>query len=314
MDLSLEIMKEFFDNQFQTWPLANKNYETLKNVEEKEFQFNGFAIKVQYNPARIQSSAAKTDPTSILTRKCFLCPQNLPPEQKDMSYNEDYHIMVNPFPIFPIHFTVPTYKHTEQLIYGRYGDMLDLAKKLTSFIILYNGPKSGASAPDHFHFQAGIKGFLPIERDVLSIPKEIVYEVENLKVYSIKNNLRNSFLLDGNDKDSITLFFNRLYSLLELKPEDKEPMMNVFTWYESEKWVSVIAPREKHRPSFFYLENDENILTSPGAVDIGGTLILPLEKDFRKITSNDIENIFREVCISGEKIQVIIDKIKLNGT
>ncbi|MDR0866076.1 MAG: DUF4922 domain-containing protein, partial [Candidatus Symbiothrix sp.] len=183
MNLTTKIVKDLLCDQLEEWSLVKSNYEALKNVKSKEFQFDGFIIKVQFNPARIVSSAAKIDAKSIQERKCFLCPANLPKEQTGIPFGNDYQLLVNPFPIFPEHFTIPTYKHTDQLIIHRYGDMLDLAKSMDKYTVFYNGPKCGASAPDHAHFQAGIKGFLPLENEIGNIPKEVIYKTDELIVF-----------------------------------------------------------------------------------------------------------------------------------
>lgn len=310
MGLISERSRELYISQIQEWPLAKMNYDSLQKVKSKTFRFGNISVIAQFNPARMQSSSAKTDIQSIRERKCFLCPVNLPVEQKSIPFGEKYQVLVNPFPIFPIHFTIPTLEHTDQLIYDRYDYMLDLAKDLDEYVIFYNGPKCGASAPDHAHYQAGTKGSIPLEDDIKNVEKEVIYHSDKLEVFSLTDYLRNAFLIQSEEKERILHFFKFLYSLLELKDGDKEPMMNVFTWYERGKWSSCIFPREKHRPNSFYAEGEENILVSPGAVDMGGILIFPLEKDFVKITQQDIENIFQEVCISDRKMQIIIDKIK----
>ncbi|MFV0329455.1 MAG: DUF4922 domain-containing protein [Dysgonomonas sp.] len=309
MNLTSKIAKDLLRDQLDEWPLAKTNFDALKGVKSKEFQFDDFIIKVQFNPARIQSSSAKVDAKSIQERKCFLCPANLPKEQKGIPFG-DYQLLVNPFPIFPEHFTIPAYEHTDQLILNRYGDMLDLAKSLDKYTVFYNGPKCGASAPDHVHFQAGSRGFLPLEIEIENIPKEIVYRTNELNVFIIHNYLRNSFFIETKNKEQAIQFFKQLYSLLEIKEGDNEPMMNILTWYENGIWYSYIIPREKHRPACFFAEGDDNILISPAAVDLGGVFITPLEKDFNKITSGDIKGILKEICISNQKMRSIIEKLK----
>lgn len=310
MNLTSLKAKELLQSQLTEWPLAKANFDALNKVESKEFEFDGFTVRVQFNPARIQSSAAKVDAKSIQERKCFLCPNNLPAEQRGIPFGNGYQVLVNPFPIFPEHFTIPTFQHVDQLIFDRYGDMLDLSKSMDNYTVFYNGPKCGASAPDHAHFQAGIKGFLPLEKEIKEIPKETIYKSDKLSVYAIRNYLRNSFLIEATDKDLAVSYFKKLYSLLDLKEGDKEPMMNILTWYENDTWYSCIFPREKHRPNCFFAEGEANMLISPAAVDLGGVFITPLEKDFRKITPEDIKNILTEISIDNKKMQSVIDKLK----
>src|ERR1035437_1866816 len=164
MELSNQARKLISD-QKKDWDLARKNYDGLKKVKVKTFDFGHYKIEIQFNPERIVSSSAKVDAKSIEARPCFLCQKNLPPQQRGLAFDDDFIVLVNPFPIFPEHLTIPSIAHTDQRILGNFGSMLDLAEKLTDFVIFYNGPKCGASAPDHLHFQAGNKGFLPIEKD-----------------------------------------------------------------------------------------------------------------------------------------------------
>ena len=94
--------------------------------------------------------------------------------------------------------------------------------------------------------------------------------------------------------------FKTVYDSMELKPGDDEPMMNVLAWMEDGKWIICIFPRELHRPACYTAEGDQNILISPASVDLGGVFITPLEKDFEKITAEDIHAILSEVCISRQ--------------
>ena len=119
--------------QLASWETARNNYAALSGVRVKELNVNGILYKVQFNPARIVSSGAKVDAKSILERKCFLCPANLPPVQKGIPFGGHYNILVNPFPIFPRHLTVPELAHTPQRIATRFTDMLELAEALTDF-------------------------------------------------------------------------------------------------------------------------------------------------------------------------------------
>lgn len=310
MNLTSNTAKELLQKQLQVWGLAQGNYKDLSTVKSKEIQFDGFSITVQFNPARIQSSNAKVDAKSIQERKCFLCPANLPEVQEGIKYGEDYQLLVNPFPIFPEHFTIPTFAHTDQLILERIGDMLDLAKVLDAYSLFYNGPKCGASAPDHAHFQAGIKGFMPIEKDVKTITKEVIVEESGITLFALKNYLRNSFLIEATDKTKAVESFKKIYSLLEIKEGEQEPMMNVIAWYETNKWFLVVLPREVHRPKCFFAEGEENILISPASVDLGGVFITPQEKDFDKISAKDIQNILEEICLSDTKFNQIINQLK----
>jgi ATP adenylyltransferase/5',5'''-P-1,P-4-tetraphosphate phosphorylase II len=299
-------LNAFFQTQLAEWPLSAQNYEALKKVQTKDFAFDGFKVQVQFNPARIQSSAAKIDTKSIRERKCFLCQANRPLEQRMVPFGDEYQILVNPYPIFPRHLTIPSIGHVEQLISGRYGDMLDLAETLDDFVVFYNGPKCGASAPDHVHFQAGSKGFLPLEKDVRTVSRKVILPDEKTLFYSLENYLRAVFVMESSDKKSMLNLFDRFYTLLKIGKGEKEPMLNIVSWYEDRKWISCIFPREIHRPYCFFAEGEQNLLISPASVDMGGVFIAPREKDFEKIGKKDVEAILKEVCINfSRQIDII---------
>lgn len=306
------MIKTFFQEQLAEWPLAKQNYEALNRVRIKEFNLDGAVVRVQFNPERMRSSAAKVDAKSIQERKCFLCPANLPPEQRGVPFGRNYQILVNPFPIFPIHLTIPVMEHVDQLILGRYGDMLELAKVLDDFVVFYNGPKCGASAPDHFHFQAGNKGFLPLEKEVLTARKDVVLSTDDLLCYTLPDYQRNVIVIESARQDQLENLFRNIYATLEIKDGEKEPMLNLVCWFEKEKWITCIFPREVHRPACFFADGDDNILISPASVDLSGVCVLPQEKDFEKITADDIKTVFSEICISNIKLKQILKKRMMN--
>ena len=269
-----EKIQQLIEEQLNNWQLAADNYKALAQVKTKSLEVNGRLYKVQFNPTRIISSAAKVDAQSIRERKCFLCSNNRPAEQQGIVFENRYLLLINPYPIFPQHLTIPALEHTPQFISGRFEDMLNLAKELDNYVLFYNGPKCGASAPDHFHFQAGSKGFLPIQTDGKS---------------------RGEIRIESNDKQEVLSQFQEVYQSIELKPNDDEPMMNLLAWYNEEKWTVCVFPRKKHRPACYSANGEDNILISPASVDMGGVFITPLEKDFHKITAEDIAYILDEV-------------------
>ncbi|MPM06932.1 hypothetical protein SDC9_53235 [bioreactor metagenome] len=307
---NINMIKTFFQEQLAEWPLANQNYEALNRVKVKDFDLGGAVVSVQFNPERMRSSAAKVDTKSIQERKCFLCPANLPPEQRGIPFGRNYQILVNPFPIFPVHLTIPDMDHVDQLILGRFGDMLELAKTLDDFVVFYNGPKCGASAPDHIHFQAGNKDFLPLEKEVLSAKKrDLVVSTDELLCFTLPDYHRSVIVIESANRNEIEKLFKSIYGALEIKDGEKEPMLNIVTWFEQDKWIVCVFPREVHRPACFFAEGDDNILISPASVDLSGVCVLPQEKDFDKIRAEDIKTVFSEICISKEKLNEILKKI-----
>lgn len=297
-------IEDLFTQQLNSWPLLKNNYELFKQVQIKTMYVDGVRIIVQFNPSRIVSSGAKTDVQSIRERKCFLCLQNLPAEQEYIPFGDDYLILCNPFPIFPRHFTVPARQHAGQTIIGRLGDMLDLSKALDSYTVFYNGPRSGASAPDHMHFQIVTKNYMPIDSLDISQTK-LIQRKTNTGFYLLENYLRNGWIISSGDKEEVEASFIQICSLLEAPAGEVEPMMNVFCNYENKQWIIKIIPRKKHRPSQYFAEGEDKLLSSPGAADIGGVFITSREEDFRKVTPGLLCDIYEQVCFENDELKQI---------
>ncbi len=291
------------------WELAGKNYAALSEVHKKEFDFGHFQIHAHHNPGRMRSSAAKTDPQSIARRACFLCADSLPPEQKGIPFQNDYLILTNPFPIFPVHLTIPHLKHIPQRLEHFFADMLDLSRQLSGFTVFYNGPRCGASAPDHFHFQAGKKGYLLIEKEFNSLVEEhakAYFQKKDVEIYAVDNYLRRIIAIVSPNKNAIIRAFHFLYSSL-LEKKDVEPMLNVLAWYEEGVWKIIVFPREKQRPSHFFETGKNQIIVGPAAVEMGGILILPRHQDFEIIDHKIITEMYNEVTISSDDLNHMIN-------
>ncbi|MCU7496124.1 MAG: DUF4922 domain-containing protein [Ignavibacteria bacterium] len=307
--------KALLAQQKGSWELLSKGYKSLESIEVKNFEFEHFKIKVQFNPGRIVSSSAKVDPKSIKERKCFLCPDNLPGDQKGILYKDDYILLCNPFPIFNEHFTIPKTGHVPQEIKSSLPAMLELSRDLSRYYtVFYNGPKCGASAPDHLHFQAGDKGFMPIDSEYCGIRESLgrkIISCNDLQVFAIDRYLGKFFSFESSDSEAIVKAFNSFYNIFSATSPNtgEEPMMNILSFYEDAKWHVLVFPRAKHRPSYFFMEGDDNILLSPASVDMGGVLITPLEKDFNKITRENIVDIFRQVTLQDETFGTIAEKL-----
>lgn len=309
MDMNQKIERLFTD-QLASWELAGNNYAALSRVKTKELDVNGTHYKVQFNPARIVSSAAKVDTKSIQERKCFLCPEHLPNVQRGLPFKENYQILVNPFPIFPKHLTIPALQHTAQRIKDRFGDMLDLATCAEEYVVFYNGPHCGASAPDHAHFQAGSKGFLPIEQEWKNKKAGKIVTHKSATLSYLNDAPRATLILEATHREDAIALFNTVYDAMELKPGEDEPMMNILAWMENDRWIVCIFPRAQHRPSCYAAEGDANILISPASVDMGGVFITPLENDFEKLTATDIASILKEVCLDTNEFRKLRQRIK----
>lgn len=305
-----QTVNNLLTRQLASWETAHNNYAALSGVQVKELNVNGIPYKVQFNPARIVSSGAKVDARSIKERKCFLCPANLPPEQEGIPFGGHYQILVNPFPIFPRHLTIPEEAHVDQRIASRFGDMLDLARQLTDYTIFYNGPRCGASAPDHAHFQAGNKGFMPIEQDWRRQIAGKIADYGQATLWYLDDAPRATLVIESPERETAVRLFDLVYRSLDVKPGEEEPMMNVLTLFENGKWIVFIFPRAKHRPACYTAEGEDNLLNSPASVDLGGVFITPVEKDFRKITAEDVAQILSEVCLSPTDFHRLRQRIK----
>ncbi len=290
--------------------MAQDNYAALSGVRTKELNVCGIPYKVQFNPARIVSSGAKVDARSIKQRKCFLCPENLPPMQQGIPFGGHYQILVNPFPIFPRHLTIPETAHVPQRIAARFGHMLDLAQALPDYTVFYNGPRCGASAPDHAHFQAGSRGFMPIEKDWRGQVADKIACYKNAVLWHLDDAPRNTLVIQSPSKDAAEELFGIICRALPMMPGQEEPMMNLLAAHEAGQWTVFVFARAKHRPACYAAEGDANLLSSPASVDLGGVFILPVEKDFVKITAEDIAGILGEVCLSAAESAQLRQRIR----
>ena len=299
----------FIAAQLAEWPLAAANFKALENVEVKEIGMPGMTMKVQFNPARIVSSGAKVDAASLKARKCFLCEANRPSEQYGIEWGGRYTILVNPFPIFPRHLTIPDNSHTDQRIKGRMADMVRLATELKGYTVFYNGPKCGAPAPDHMHFQAGNSDFLTLGEAVENAVLETVSECDGA-VLSLATGLPlNVFVIDSTTPESAEKLFDRLYEALPLNEGETEPMMNVLSYATAAGVRTIVIPRKKHRPSFYGTEGSDCMLLSPASVDMGGVFITPRREDFERLDADVISRVFDELCLSKAETDEVASRL-----
>ncbi len=284
-------ISSFLDRQWELWPEARSHFDDLKRLFIKKMQISGIEVQVQFNPKRAFSTHAKVDNLSVSRRPCFLCVENRPSGQIDVPW-KNYSILINPYPILPYHLTIADKMHVGQTIDGRITDMLALAKYLDGFLVLYNGSRCGASAPDHFHFQAVEKGYTALEQmadRLFTHEKAIQLEIAGFSGRQI--------WLTGNDTDEISSCFGEIYKKYQRKGSDDEPMMNIFCRYTDNLWQLCMIPRRKHRPDCYFAEGDTQMLISPGALDMAGVVVTSRKNDFDRISSSELEQIYREVAI-----------------
>ncbi len=300
------------EQQKATWEIARRNFGALTQTQTRNFDFGHFTITAQFNAERIRSSAAKTDAKSIKERPCFLCLENLPEEQKGILFNNQYLILINPYPIFSQHYTISSLLHKPQQILSHFSDLLDLSREMSGFTIFYNGPRCGASAPDHFHFQATGSGNLRIEKEFEFLTdkySEVLEQDEKMRIIAVQNYLRKFVAIVSSDKKIIKEKFEQIYRLLDIN-DGEEPMMNVLCNYIGNRWRVIIFPRAAQRPSHFFRDEGRKLLVSPAAVEMGGVLVLPREVDFRRITKKEVVEIYEEVSISTEKFNALKNSLR----
>lgn len=299
---------DLFAAQEAAWPAMRDNYASLGGVRVRSLDVHGVPYRVQWNPARLVSSAARTDAVSVAARPCFLCAPQRPPEQTSIPFAERYDILVNPFPIFPRHLTIAATSHTEQRIADRIDDLLALADALDDFVVFYNGPRCGASAPDHAHFQAGSRGLLPIEAGWRSQITGPIARCGDAMLWCFDESVRRAWVIEapGAAGDAAELF-RAVYRSLPCEIGSDEPMLNVLAWRDAGVRVVVIFPRARHRPACY-----PSLLSSPASVDLGGVFILPQRKDFEAIDVDDVAQILDEVCLPRDEYRHTCIRIPLN--
>lgn len=303
-------ISRFFNRQLEVWTDARHRFRDLKHVETRQFSDQ---LKLQWNPARIVSTGAKIDKKTLGERPCFLCDKNRPKEQMSKQIDEKFHLLVNPFPILPFHFTIPARKHQPQLIYKNYGEMHRFISLHSDLMVFYNGPKCGASAPDHLHFQAGTNGILPLQTNWQRLSRnltDIISLNDEEKISVVRDFIVPAFVIISKSAESDEALFRRLYKAMPQRGDETEPMMNIISWRKGEEFISVVIPREKHRPEAYFAEGDAQFVVSPGALDMSGLIITPREEDFRKLTEEKALSLLQECGVSEEKMNTIIAKLK----
>jgi glycosyltransferase involved in cell wall biosynthesis len=328
------LANKLYDEQLPMWKEAQERYEKLANVVTAEMETNGCKLVAQYNPARIVSTGAKVDAESIKQRPCFLCEVNRPAEQISSPLLKKYYLLLNPNPILPKHFTIPLRHHRKQQIFDYYEDMMEITSQLKEMFVFYNGPKCGASAPDHMHFQAGSRGVVPLERDwnklykpnlsrIWPISEEEYLEAvkmdmvaDSTGVFSLRNYLCPGIVIITRTPHANKVLFEKVYRSLPINEDEYEPMMNIMAWSQSnaadgyERIVSVILPRTKHRPDCYFKEGKEQVMVSPGSLDMGGMIITPRKEDFDQMNAELAKSIIQECGMSLDAELGMVMKFK----
>ena len=306
-------ISRFFNRQLEMWEDARHRFRDLKHVEVRQLSDQ---LKVQFNPARIVSTGAKIDKHTLGERPCFLCERNRPKEQMTKQIDDHFQLLVNPFPILPVHFTIPATKHQPQSIYRHYGEMHRLLSLHSELMVFYNGPKCGASAPDHLHFQAGTSGVLPLQTNWQRLSRNLTDVIslnDEEKISVLSDFLVPAFVIISKSEDSDEELFHRLYRSMPMRGDESEPMMNIIAWRKGDEFISVVIPREKHRPDAYFAEGEAQMMVSPGALDMAGLIITPREEDFSKINLDKATALLCECGISTEKMEAVVSNLKASA-
>lgn len=299
---------KFVGDQLSQWPLACSNFRALKDVKVREVEVGGLTVKLQFNPARMISSAAKLSKAEIAKRRCFLCRENRPAEQIMLKFEgrkgKKYDILVNPYPIFPDHLVIAKAKHTDQSIWHRYVDMLDLARKYTGYTFFYNGHKSGASAPDHHHFQGAPKGLMPLENDVNDCINnddctlEYLTSVQDARLYHYDRFTTGVFVLRAETAKSAAKLFYRLLDCADVPEGEPEPLFNLFSWWSDGEFRSIVVFRRSHRSHHYFSDGPDHLTMSPGCADMAGVFIVPVPEEYEKLTPELLTEMVEEVSVA----------------
>ena len=309
-------MAAMWDQQVREWPRLAEGLASLRAAERRSFELGGSQILVQCNPARAVSASAKVDAASLAARPCFLCGSNLPREQCAVVYRQDWLILCNPAPILEPHYTVASVRHEPQRLERALPAMLSLARDLEGrYTVFYNGPRAGASAPDHLHLQASKAGALPFEKELIrqlcgGNGDWIDWVCSNgVRVGTTRNGRRAAVIVISGSIESTMSGVGRVLEVLgSIRPADPEPMVNLFATYADESWVTWLFPRAAHRPSVYGLTPDA-FLISPGAIDLAGELIVPRREDLQRLDEARIRAVYDEVLLPAEQMQALRSRL-----
>lgn len=291
------LAKTLLQQQIATWPTLREAIAAFSQVEYVGFNVKGSEVLTQFNPKRIVSAEAKVDAATIGQRPCFLCPENLPEEEKGIAFGHSYVVLCNPFPVLRDHLVVASRAHTPQVISGNFSAFLDLTRDLgEGWFTLYNGARCGASAPDHLHFQACSSRRVPLFDDMAFFsPQKMANGISLMLAPEYRLNF---VAARGSDRNPLIVWFNNAVKLLsEVTGATEEPMINLIATYRDNQWTIFVFPRAKHRPDCYFAEGEKQLLVSPGAIDLAGVMVVPHPDHFARITAEDLEQIYAEVTL-----------------
>ena len=324
-NIDSESLQRFVDRQLDHWDDARLRYRDLYGVRTRRLEHSRQELElcVQWNPARIVSTGAKMDKKTIAERPCFLCVKNRPQEQDVKAFDNKLDILLNPYPILPTHFTIVARKHQPQQIRDVYYEMHRLLERYPTLMVFYNGPRCGASAPDHLHLQAGDGTVLPLIREWGRLSRNlcpIAMVNDREGVYEVADYPSHLLLIKSRGRDNDERMFRMVYDALRTavteteSEKGEEPMMNIVSWRQDDDFLTAVFPRRRHRPVCYEAEGEAQMIVSPGALDMAGLLITPRQSDFERMTAARAVELLREVTVSDMDMEAVTRSIRQSLT
>lgn len=295
-------LRSFIRQQRATWADLEAAQQALETSLHRTLRLPDSEVELQCNPGRTRSTTAKVASEDVAQRPCFLCPENLYPEQLALPFSTDWLILNNPFPIFTDHLVVSSADHADQLLETALPVMVEFVDTFEgTFSAFYNGARCGASAPDHLHFQACPANKLPLERQL----RPLLDKPQEETPWHLKTlDNRGIGLCRTDSARALLEHLRAMYAHLNLKAEPGcEADLNLIIFGCPGKIAAAVLPRRAHRPACFFASGDDQCVISPGAVDVGGLAILPRQQDFERMTAEKMLSIYQEVCLPADVIQ-----------
>lgn len=295
---------KFVHDQLSVWPAVAAKYRALKSTRTRTLSLRGMLVTLQSNPGRLP----------IFDHGCPLCEENYMEHQHTLPFEgrkgRKYNILVNRAPIFPNHLVITRDIHAPQTIWHRFPDMLDLAAQLENYMVFYNSPNSGTTVPQHAHFQACPKGYMPLERVTERLlravragetPQELrfITSVRDAQLFHYQKFNRGVFMLRATTAKSMAKLFYRLLDCLNLLAEETEPRFNAFTYCSEGEFRALVTLRSASKPQCYYAEGEAHFAISPGAADMAGFFVVPEEGDFDRLNADVLTQIYDDVTLSA---------------
>jgi hypothetical protein len=280
-----------FNEQRKNWPALRDGEAALDHLEKKTLVAEGQSIVVQMNPARRRSTQAKTDALAVVSRACFLCPENMPLEERGVAF-EDLVLLPNPYPVLPLHCTIASREHRPQQIAGRVVAFLRLARAIgPDLAALYNGPRCGASAPDHFHFQCARAHNIPILHQLpIADDQAVAHTSFSRKFFSIA----------ATDAAQANVEVEQIIRTRRREePSTEEPMFNLLAHFDAERYNVLLFPRAAHRPACYFATGADRIRVSPAILEMCGIMVVTEPQDFDRIDADIARAIYEEVSVAN---------------